>query len=369
MPKTLLFVGSCTRPLPYFATANGQGIAAFRFDERTGAATPAGITTGIDNPTFLAIDPQGATVNATSEVLDWNEGTVTAYAIDRQTGALEYINKQPTRGSIAAQMSFDRTGRFALAVNYSVGPMTRRPNRSLVVYPRQADGELRPPVAEAAHEGHGPDAARQERPHAHCVLATPDNRFLVVSDLGIDRLVVYRFDAASGAIARHAEAVLPAGSGPRHFVFHPTLPRAYVVNELTSTVASMAFDAATGSLEVLAVATTVPEAALAHNHCSEIHVTADGRRLYVGNRGHDSLSRFAIDAASGIASLVDTVPSGGKTPRHFACDPSGKFLAVANQDSDCITFFSIDPADGALSPLPAFVATGTPTAVAFVRIG
>jgi len=361
-------VGSCNRPLPYFATANGQGIAAFGFDERTGAATPAGITTGIDNPTFLAIDPRGATVNATSEVLDWNEGTVTAYAINRQTGALEYINKHPTRGSIAAQMSFDKTGRFALAANYGAGPMTQRPNRSLVVYPRQPDGELGSPVAEAAHEGHGPDAARQDRPHAHCVLATPDNRFLVVADLGIDRLVVYRFDAASGAIARHAEAVLPAGSGPRHFVFHPTLPRAYVVNELTSTVATLAFDAAAGSLEVVAVAATVPEAALAHNHCSEIRVAVDGRRLYVGNRGHDSLSRFAIDGASGIPSLVDAVPSGGKTPRHFAFDPSGKFLAVANQDSDCIALFSVDPVDGALRPLPDSVMTGTPTAVAFVRI-
>jgi 6-phosphogluconolactonase len=369
MSNTLLFVGSCNRPLPYFATANGPGIAAFRFNEQTGAATPAGITTGIDNPTFLAIDPEGATVYATSEMLDWGEGTVTAYAIDRQTGALAYINKQPTRGSIAAQASFDRTGRFVLAVNYSVGPMSQRPNRSLVVFPRRADGELAPSVAEATHEGRGPDALRQDRPHPHCVLATPDNRFLVVSDLGLDRLVAYRFDAQSGAIAHHAETRLPPGSGPRHFVFHPTLPRAYVVNELASTVASLAFDAAAGRFDVLAVAATVPQAALAHNHCSEIRIAADGRRLYVANRGHDSLSRFAIDAVTGVASLVDTVPSGGKTPRHFAFDPSGKFLALANQDSDSVALFSVDPSDGALSLLPDAIATGTPTAIAFVRVG
>jgi 6-phosphogluconolactonase len=228
---------------------------------------------------------------------------------------------------------------------------------------------LGPPVAEAAHEGSGPNEARQERPHAHCVLATPDNRFLVVSDLGIDRLVVYRFDASSGAIARHTETALPPGSGPRHFVFHPTLPRAYVVNELASTVASLDFDASGGAFKVLAVAATSPEEALSENHCSEIKITANGRHLYVGNRGHDCLSRFTIDEKSGIASLVDTIRSGGRTPRHFAFDPSGKFLAVANQDSDCIAFFSVDPTNGALTPLPDLVTTGTPTALAFVRLG
>ena len=157
MSHTLMFVGSCNRALPYFATANGRGIASFRFDEESGAAEPLGLIEGIDNPTFLAVDPAGETLNATSEVFGWHEGVVTAYAIDRTTGALAYINKQPTRGSIAAQLSFDRTGRFLLAVNYGVVPMTHRPNRSVVVFPRRADGELSPPVAEATHEGQGLD--------------------------------------------------------------------------------------------------------------------------------------------------------------------------------------------------------------------
>jgi 6-phosphogluconolactonase len=368
MVTTLLFVGSCTRPLPYYATANGKGIAAFRFDERTGSATPAALTSGIDNPTFLAIDPEGATLYATSEVMDWNEGTATAYTIDPQSGGLAYINKQPTRGSIAAQMSFDRTGRFLLTANYGAGPTTQRPNRSLVVFPRRADGELGAPVAEATHTGRGPDSVRQERPHAHCVMATPDNCFLVVADLGLDSLVVYRFDAASGAIVLHGEAALPPGAGPRHFVFHPTLPRVYLVNELSSTVASLAFDAATASFDLLAMVPTVREAVRARNHCSEIRVAPNGRDLYVGNRGHDSVSRFVIDPKTGVASLIDTISSRGKTPRHFAFDPSGRFLAVANQDSDCIALFSIDPANGALTPLPQLITTGTPTAVAFVRI-
>jgi 6-phosphogluconolactonase len=363
-----MYVGCCNRALPYFATANGEGIAAFRFDEATGGATPLGVTPGVDNPTFVAIDPSGAAVYATSEVLGWNEGVVSAYAIDRRTGGLSYINKQPTRGSIAAQASFDRAGRFLLVVNYGVGPMTERPNRSLVVFARKPDGEISPPVAEVTHEGVGGDPSRQERPHAHSVLATPDNRHLVVADLGLDKLIVYRFDAATGAIARHSELTLPPASGPRHFVFHPSMPRAYVGNEMSSTVASLAFDAQAGRFETLAITPTVPEAARAHNHCSEIRISADGRFLYIANRGDDSLSRFAIDPASGVALLLETIPSGGKTPRHFAFDPSGKFLAVANQDSDRISFFAVDPLDGALRILPHSVTTGTPTNVAFVGI-
>jgi len=368
-PKMLMYVGCCNRPLPYFATANGKGIAAFWFDAATGTATSAGITTGIDNPTFLAIDPDGRTVNATSEVLGWNEGTATAYAIDHATGDLSYLNKQSTRGSIAAHMCLDRTGRFLMAVNYGDGPMTQRPNSAIVVLPRGHDGELAAPSAEATHDGQGTDPARQDRPHAHSVNVTPDNRFLVVCDLGIDRLIIYRFDASTGAIDRHRETRLPSGSGPRHFVFHPSLPCAYVVNELNSTVASLSFDASDGRLDVLGMTPTLPDTARSGpNYCSEIRISADGRTLYVANRGHDSIARFAIDPATGVAALVDTLPCGGRTPRHFAIDPSGRYLAVANQDSDTIAVFAIDPADGSLRLMPKVIRTGTPTCVAFVAV-
>lgn len=364
MPKTLMFVGGCNRSLPYLATANGEGVAAFDFDEATGRLSPRGTTSGIDNPTFLAVSPDGRTLYATSEVFGWNEGTVTAYAIDPGSGALDYINKQPTRGSITAQVSFDRTGRYLLAVNYGVGPVTQRPNRSLVVFPLSSDGTLGAPVAEATHSGRGHDPVRQDRPHAHCVVATPDNRFLVVCDLGLDHLMVYRFD---GAVALHSRLMLPPGSGPRHFVFHPHRPYAYVVNELSSTVASLAVEPADGRLTLLSIAATVPDSAVGGNHCSEIRITDDGRRLYVGNRGHDSLARFDIDPATGVATLVSTTPSGGKTPRHCALDPSGAFLAVANQDSDAVTIFTVDQTSGDLKKL-SDVQTGTPTCVAFSRM-
>ncbi len=201
MPRSLMYIGGCNRTLPYFASANAKGIACFEVDLETGAARAAGVTEGIDNPTFLAVAPDGKSLCATSEVLGWNEGVISAYAIDPSTGALSYLCKQPTRGDIAAHLAFDGTGKFVASVNYSVLPMDARPNRSLAIYPRAADGSLGPVISEAGYEGTGKDPARQERPHAHCVRWTPDNRFVVVADLGTDRLWVHAFDAASGKIS------------------------------------------------------------------------------------------------------------------------------------------------------------------------
>jgi len=361
--KTLLYVGGCNRPTPYFASANGRGIAIFGFDEATATATPLGVQGGIENPTFLTAAPDGGTLYATSEVAEWNEGLVSAYRIDPATGSLTYLNRQSTLGSITAHASLDRAARFVLVANYMMTPESERPNQSVVVFPRRADGGLDPVAASAAHPGHGPDAGRQDRSHAHCVQATPDNRHIVVSDLGIDRLVNYRFDAESGAIAKAGETALPPGSGPRHFAFHPEKPFAYGVNELASTVASLEIDAESGGFTVLDVTPTLDDTQ--GNHCSEIKLGPDGRFLYVANRGHDSLSIFAI-GEDGIARRREAVPSGGKTPRHFAFSPDGRTLAVANQDSDVVTLFAVDGADGSLTRLDHAIAVGTPTAICFV---
>lgn len=303
---------------------------------------------------------------ATSEVLGWNEGTITSYAIDPATGRLTYLSKQPTRGDIAAHLSFDATGRFAASVNYAVLPVTARPNRSLAVYRIAADGELGPVIAEVTHDGSGPDAARQDRPHAHCVRWTPDNRFVVVADLGIDKLVVYAFDAESGSLTPHGELALPPGSGPRHFAFHPTLAFAYSVNELASSVASLAFDAAAGTFELLGIESAVEPNMIGHSHCSAIKIAPGGRHLFVGNRGEDSLARFDIDPATGLARRAGATPTG-KTPRDFDFAPDGSYLAVANQDGDSVSLFRYQTADGSLTPFGRSIPTGTPTAIAWVK--
>jgi 6-phosphogluconolactonase len=365
--KVFVYVGGCSRPTPYFASANAPGISVFAFDPETGAATPVATQTGIENPTFVTAAADGSTLYATSEVMEWNEGLISAYRIDPRTGHLAYINRQSTLGGITAHASLDRTGRQLLLANYMMLPASEAPNQSVAVFPLRADGGLAPASASASHPGSGHDPARQERSHAHCVRATPDNRFVVVSDLGIDRLVIYRFDAEHGTIEKSGETALPPGSGPRHFVFHPTKPFAYVVNELGSTVASLAFDAEAGKLSVLDVASTVAESARATNHCSEIRLGPDARFLYVANRGDDSLSIFEI-GDDGIARLRNTVPSGGKTPRHFDFSPDGRTLAVANQDSDLISLFAVDAVDGSLTPRGPDIAVGTPMSICFVTL-
>ena len=367
MSKTIMYAGCYNRNTWQVAATDPGGIAAFQFDVASGAMSHLGTVTNTDNPSFLAVSRDGGTLYAVNELADRNEGTVTAYRITA-SGGLSYLNMQPSRGSLPAQLAFDRTERFVLAINYGAGPMPERPNRSLVVYPRAPGGELLAPVAEVSHGGRGLNPARQERPHPHSVTLTPDNRFAVVADLGIDRLMVYRFDAATGALDPHSELSLPPGSGPRHLAFHPRLPYVYVANELTSTVASLAFDADTAAFSLLSMAPTVPQAAIAGNSCSEIKIGPGGRHVYVGNRGHDSVSCLLIDETSGIASLQSTTPSGGKTPRHFEFDPSGAFLAVANQHSDCITVFSLDRKSGDLRQLPATSKVGTPACIAFASI-
>lgn len=363
MSKSFVYVGCCNRPTPYFASSNGEGIAVFAFDSETGEMTPAGVREGIDNPTFLSVDPSGRHIYANSEVFGWNEGTVSAYGIDAATGGLSYLNKQPALGSITAFNSFDQNGRHLLVANYGMGPVGEKPNRSVVVLPIAEDGALAPASAHAGHHGTGPDAERQERPHAHAARISPDNRFVLVSDLGIDAIVVYRFDAAAGSLERSHACPLPAGSGPRHFVFDRTGTFVFVVNELNSTVCSLAYEASSGELRLIDTCMTVPDGT-GGNHCSEILLAPSGQRLFVANRGHDSVATLAIDPNTGRLHFGATTSAGGKTPRHMAVDPTGRFLVVANQDSDGLSIFRIDEDDEDLSPAGS-VTTGTPTCIAF----
>jgi 6-phosphogluconolactonase len=365
---TYLFVGCCNRPTPYFKSSNGKGIATYRFDEVTGQAEFVGLVEDIDNPTFLAVDPERGKLYANSEMLAWNEGAVSAYDVDATTGLLSRINTQPTLGNTPAHISLDASGRFLLVANYGLNSLEQQPNQSVAVLPIRRDGGLDPAVASAAHLGKsGPQADRQDRPHAHAVRTTLDNRFLIASDLGLDQLVVYNFDAASGAIKRLDTTSLPPGSGPRHFVFGPEGDVIHVVNELSSTVATLNFDVLGGHLALLQMVSTVPIEARSHNHCSEIRVGPNGHSLYVANRGDDSIALFRRNSA-GELSFVRRVPSGGETPRHFAFDPSGRFMAVANQDSDRIRIFEMAQQTGELTPIDSDISIGTPTSVVFCRL-
>jgi 6-phosphogluconolactonase len=354
MSKSLLFTGGSNRKVGWLPHANSPGISCFSFDEETGAAELLSVTGGVDNPTFLSVSPDGRLLAATSEMPDWDEGIITLYRI---TGSgLEYVNKQATRGDSTAHNSFHPTEPLIAIANYSGRPGAK----SVALFPV---GELLSLAAsEVLHEGNVGPNERQDRPHPHCARWSPNWRFLVVPDLGLDTVFVYRLEG--GRLVHHGSVALPPGSGPRHIAFHPRLPFAYLANELASTVATLAWDAGSGTLSVVAVNPALGEPTGAYL-ASGILVTPNGRHALVGNRGErSSVGRLAIDAATGVATLIGNTPLDG-WPRDLVMSASGRIVAVSNQERERFDLFRYHPETGELTPLPS-IAVGTPTCAVFV---
>lgn len=368
--RTLAFVGSITRPAPYFLECKGIGITVLEFNEQTGELTKLSETDGIDNPSYLTIDAAGRTLYAISEVYGWHEGDVTAYRIDRDTGALTYIDKQATGGSIAAMASADHTGRWLLVANYRIGPDGLRPPAAAVSLPIDHDGGLGPVASRVVHTGSGPNPDRQEGTHPHCAVPSPDNRFVLVADLGIDRIMVYAFDAATGALTPAPVPFVQSapGNGPRHLVFDPTGRFVYVTNELASSVSAYGWNAATGELTPLQTISSLPPEGHPDNTCSDIGISADGRFVYAANRGHHSIACFAADTATGHLAAIGHASIQGQTPRQFTIDLTGRFLLIANQATDEVVVLARDPATGLLSDSGQRAAIGTPMCVKLLRV-
>ena len=350
-----LFIGSCNRPTPYFASARGAGLGVYRFDAETMETRQVAAYAEIDNPTFLSVRSDGKALYATSEVFGWKEGLVTAFSFDKASGAFGYINTQPSLGSIAAQSIISRDGKNLLMVNYAMGD--GGPDQSLVVLPFTDEEGLHPAAISARQRGSGPDAARQERSHAHSVTEVGNNVF-VVADLGCDTLTSYQLDG--NRLVKISESRCAPGAGPRHSVLHPNGRFLFVLNELNSTCASFAVDGKTGMLTPVNAVKALSDTA--GNHCSDIQISPDGRFLYGGNRGHDSISIFGI-AENGAVELLSSTPSGGKTPRNLAISPSGRHLFCANQDSDRINIFERNATTGEIRDTGEMIETGTPMCI------
>jgi 6-phosphogluconolactonase len=360
----LVFVGSLNREAPYFQGARGVGLGVYSFDEQTLEIRKLAETGDVDNPTFLSVTPDGSRIYANSEVFAWREGTVSAYSFDRGSGALTYLNKQPSLGSITAHSTITRDGTKLLVANYGMGESG--PDQAVAVYGFDKDGALSAPLASVAHQGTGPNAARQERSHAHSVTETVAGGLAVVADLGIDRLVSYRI-GRDGGLAKLAESALAPGAGPRHLALHPNGRFVFVMNELDSTVVSMALEESTGKLSVLDVKPAAPAEARDSNHCADIQISPDGRFVYGSNRGHDSVVIMAIDQETGALSLLGYIPCGGATPRNLALTPSGGHLFSANQNADRISIFARDAGSGMLADTGRSIEIGTPMCVKIVQ--
>jgi 6-phosphogluconolactonase len=237
-------------------------------------------------------------------------------------------------------VSVDRSGRALLVANYGGG--------NVALLPVETNGALASAHV-VQHTGTGPNAERQEAPHAHCIIPDPSNRFALAADLGADRVFVYRLDLNGKALHHLGEAVMRPGAGPRHLAFHPTLPLVFVANELDSTVATLRFDAERGALAPQSTISTLPAGWTGTNYPADIHVAANGRTLYVSNRGHNSIAVFAVAASTGALTVQQVLATEGDWPRNFTLDPTGRWLLVANQRSNAVVVFGCDRDTGRLT--------------------
>jgi 6-phosphogluconolactonase len=346
-----------------YTDGKGRGIYLLEMDPATGTLTPRGLAAEATNPSFLAVHPSRKFLYAVSEVGESGGrkgGAVRAFALDAKTGALTPLNQQSSGGSGPCYVTVDREGRNVLAANYGGG--------SVAVLPIGEDGRLGAASAFVQHRGSGTNPRRQEGPHAHSINLDPANRFAVAADLGLDKLLVHRFDASKGTLTPNdppATSVAP-GAGPRHFAFHPDGRHAYVINEMACTVTAFDYNPERGVLTELQTVSTLPEGVKPGYSTAEVQVHPSGKFVYGSNRGHDSIAIFAVDPSSGRLTPVGHQPTQGKTPRNFAIDPSGSFLLAENQDSGTIVVFRIDPQTGRLSPTGQTVEVPAPVCVKFV---
>ncbi len=343
--------------LVYFGTYTrgaSKGIYLSRLNTKTGALTAPVLAAEVVNPSFLALHPNRRFLYAVGE--QPKGGLITAFAIDEKTGLLTLLNQQSTRGGGPCHVVVDKTGQCALVANYGSG--------SVAAFPIQNDGRLGEAVSFFQHEGSSVNPQRQKGPHAHGVTLDPVRPLAFVPDLGLDKVLLYRFDAAKAALTPNNPpfiAVSP-GAGPRHVSFHPNGRWLYVINEMGNTIT--AFDAAT--LAAFQTVPTLPADFTGKNTTAEIEVHPNGRFLYGSNRGHDSIAVFAIDPQNGQLTLVEHQPSQGKTPRSFAIDPSGRFLLAAHQDSDNVVVFRVAADTGRLTPTGQSMEVPIPVCVVYL---
>jgi len=337
---------------------SGKGIYRSVLDLGTGGLSAAALAAEARNPSFLEIHPNGRFLYAVSE--SDGAGSVSAYALNRDTGDLKFLNQQPSGGAGPCHVSIDHAGRNLLIANYGGG--------SASVIPIKADGRLAEPTGFVQHAGSSLNPKRQKEPHAHSINVSPDNRFAFVADLGIDKIMIYRLDIEKGTIVDNNPpfAQVKPGAGPRHFVFHPNGKFAYIINELDCTVAAFAYESASGALRQIQTVTTLPKDFRGFNTCAEVRAHPSGKFLYGSNRGHDSIVVYRIDPAKGTLTFVEHETADVKTPRNFNIDPAGKFCLVANQGSESVVVFRIEPETGALEPTGHKISVPKPVCVRFL---
>jgi 6-phosphogluconolactonase len=356
---TIVYIGTYTRTEPH-VQGKADGIYVYRLDRASGALHYLSMASGVTNPSFLVVDSDRRYLYAVQEVEQYEGqpgGAVSAFAIDPHTSALTLINHQHTHGAHPCYISIDHTGRCLLVANYGSG--------SVSVLPIGANGALGPATAVVRHLG---PATHHDGPHAHSIVETPDNRYVLVPDCGLDRIFVYRLDSERGTLAENdiPWIGLRPGSGPRHLAFHPNGTVLYCINERNSTITAFGYEPAQTVLRELQTVSTLPDGFAGQNTCADIHIDPAGRYLYGSNRGHNSIAIFAVDVATAQLRSLGHVSTAGRTPRNFGIDAAGTFLLAANQDTDTVVSWRVDQATGALIATGQITSVPTPVCVCIV---
>jgi 6-phosphogluconolactonase len=353
--KYLVYIGTYT-------DHDSKGIYAYRFDSKNGRLTPLGLATESADPTFLTTDSGGRFLYVSNELDTFQgkpTGAVSTFAIDAATGKLSLLNQISSHDPGPAHIALDNSGKFVFLSHYSLG--------SVAVFSLLQDGRVGELTQFVRHQGSSVNKQWQQGPHIHEVVMSPDNRFALVTDPGIDQVQVYPFDALNGKLGSDPYiARVHPGSGPRHLVFDPQGKFVYVINELLSTITTFSYEPSRGELREVGTISTLPHDFTGISYTAEIAIHPSGKFLYGSNRGHDSIAVFSIDSATGLPALVEFTPTKGQRPRSFSLDPTGSWLLAANQDSNNLVLFKIDHKTGRLTQIGQPISVPTPACVKFV---
>lgn len=353
--KVLAFIGS-------YADSSSPGIYACKFDNETGSLEITDHVKGLQNPTFLDVDESNLRLYSLTEETDPNGqrcGAAAAFSIDPETGTLSFLNKEMTVSAPTCHIMLDQTRQCLMVASYHGG--------MIGLSPLLEDGRVGETADVHQYTGSSIHPA-QDRPHPHSVFVDRTNRFAVVSDLGLDRIKIYKLDVPARVLIPHGVTQVTPGAGPRHFAFHPSLPYGYVINELNATITGFFYDEDKGSLTEIQTIPTLPNSYEGEKSCADIHISPDGKFLYGSNRGHDSIAVYAIDPLTGKLTSVEYAPTLGRHPRNFALSPDGRFLLAANRDTNNIVTFARDASTGKLQPTGSILEVSKPVCLKFITL-
>ena len=354
--QELVYIGTYTK-------GTSKGIYAYHLNQATGQMTSLGLAAPTENPSYLIVDRSGRFLYAVNEVDTYKgqkSGAISAFAIHPRTGKLTFLNQVASKGAAPCYLAIDHTGKYLMVANYNGG--------NIAVFRLEADGRIGPASDFVQHHGAGINKARQEGPHAHFIATSPNNRFVLNADLGLDKLFVYRFHPATGKLSPNQPpyAAVHPGLGPRHVAFSRDGRYVYLVDEMGSEIIVYFYQPATGRLQPVQEFSTVSDGFKGENTGAEIEVSPSGRFVYASNRGENDLVVYAVNRATGQLTEVQRESTEGNTPRQFAISPDGRFLLVGNQDGGNVVGFRIDQATGKLTPAGQPLHLDTPVCVTFM---